>query len=70
MIHKTIQKQSTKGKNRIYREQSTIASSLLIRDKLIQAIKQKAVGSELSAVDNGDRFVIHDIMKRVKIFAS
>jgi hypothetical protein len=70
MIHKTIQKKTTIGKHHNYHEHSTITTSTMIRDQLIHITQQKAIGSEISAVDQGDRFVIHDIMKRMRFFAS
>jgi hypothetical protein len=70
MIHKTIQKQSTTGKQHVYQESTTITTSPLIRDQLIQVIKQNAVGSENKAVDQGDRYVIYDILRRKRLFTT
>ena len=70
MIHKTIEKQATIGKHRTYHEHSLLTSESMLRDQIISIVKKRAIGSEIKAVDKGDSFVIHDIMKRMQLFPS
>ncbi len=69
MIRKTV-KRSTTGAHRIFTERTKITCSRLIRDQLLKTAKDHAIGSEKTAVNQGDLYTINSILNRVAIYTN
>ncbi len=69
MIKETI-KRSTIGAHRIFTERTKITCGHLIREQIIKTVRENAIGSEITAINQGDIFTIHSILNRIALYKS
>ena len=69
MIRKII-KRSTIGAHRIFTESTKISCDHLIRNQILKIVRANAIGSEITAVNQGDLYTINAILKRLALYTT
>ena len=69
IIVETIKRKTT-GAHRIFTEKTKITSDRLIRDQILNMVKANAIGSEMSAINQGDLYTINAILKRLALYTA